>query len=415
MLATAVQPRRLTINCYRYVVDVDTSTTPHTVSIALRGNVVGTFTVGEGVTSYAQQMTRVGGFDSMRFSLSTKRQLTAEEWLRELPGCFVEVTDQGGIVAWAGFVNSVGVTFDDLKVKVGPMTDVGNRTQLAYSQLQDVSINTPNEGYRVVTPWAENEVSQRRYGLQIKQLSTGGVTETLADVIVNSWLDANRWPRVTQDFAFQPGTQAVYPVSVECLGFWHAMQYPYTYVDTTWSSAGGLLRNIDVDAKIARVLAADPNGILSTADDSLASNTLQVPEWEQDDKSAQSHITALVSYGDAAYNVYSFGIYEDQRAIYAICDPDDPLHIAVHSSKRGVAVVRDRGGNELYPWMVRPGNFVRYTDLFSDYVSAEGLPFDITVQLIETATFTWPNALSLNGGQSDRPRQILAKYGMRGA
>ncbi len=171
---------------------------------------------------------------------------------------------------------------------------------------------------------------------------------------------------------------------------------------------------MNLSAKLTAVLAADPNGIISTNYFNIATNTYQVSQWEDEDRTAWSIIKSLLAYGDASDVRHTFGIYEDRTPYYtAMTDAieyyqelSDPLY-RVRTTSRSI----------VYPWDVRPARWLFYPDFLT------GRPEPLTLadrredprfEFIEAVQYTAPWGLSHNGTKQGTLKQVLAKYGITG-
>src|SRR5690606_35944408 len=112
-------------------------------------------------------------------------------------------------------------------------------------------------------------------------------------------------PETNSAFSFAAGDVSL---SVNCLGYMHSLRYPYNNTSVTGTQ--------DASAKIKAILSAAPNNWISSDQSGIATNTLAVEAWENDDELAMSLIRGVTAMGDADENRWLFGIYEDRRAIY---------------------------------------------------------------------------------------------------
>jgi len=282
----------------------------------------------------------------------------------------------------------------------GPLTDIANKVAIVYSSV-DTSINPPAMGMRVKANYAEDADSQADYGIITKVLSVGGSTQTIAEQIRDTWLAENAWPETSHTYG-QGGGDA--SVTVECLGYVKWLElFPYNQTANTGT------RNLS--DKITDVLAAEPNTLFSTDYTNIASNTLAVRRFENDDNSGWDVIKDLVAKGDTSDNRYLFGIYDDRVAHYEQIPEDTAYHQYIADSNQNV---RTPVGDIVRPWDVRPGRWLLYPDFLVGRSIPTNRRLDSRFEFIESVTYSSPWTISHTGSKVATLPQKLAKLGLGG-
>lgn len=347
---------------------------------------------------YEHAITCGYGFDTMSCSCAASIE-EADWWLANACGGHVIVRDEAGISVWEGRVDSVGVSLGGLAITRGPLTETANRCVVTY-QLLDTTSNEGGEQKR--TNAADNADAQARYGIQYQILSAGAVSTAYAEQIRDAYVALNAWPRTPKDLTLGAGEVGL---SLTCKGYAHWLNYPYRL-----ANASGV---VAVSAKIAAVLAADPNGFFGGANQ-IATNALPVQALEDQDRTASEIIADLVGLGDASYNRYLFGIWEERVVRYEAAPMtftyqqrgDDPRQM-----------VEDTAGNAIQPWAVRPGKWLLFTNLLPGALVAQSLANEPEAErsmFIESVQYSAPNGLRLQGGVVNSLRQALAQWGVTG-
>lgn len=385
----------LVVQVYEPTITLTTGT-PNVVVIAPRG--VHVATLSEQVEQYSHVIAALGGFFSCDFSF-TDTPAHAEEWIERGLGRHVEVLNAEGGIVWEGFVDEVEAGFGSLNVTRGPLSDIGNRARLEYSTV-DTSTSPPTMGIRASTDWAENTASERQYGIWPRVLSSGGVTESLTDQLRDAYLAEHALPETTQRVSLGSESNLT-PISLSCKGY--VARLNYAYEQTALTGEG------DLSAKLASILADEPNGLLGAT--SIAANTLQVPVWEDEDRLAWDVIKSLTAKGDASLQRYLFGMYEERRAVYAAA-PTTVEYFQTISDPRQMIMTPDYA--VVRPWDVRPGKWLLFTDLLVGRMPEETQRANPRTMFIEGVTFTAPYSLTLEGGKVATIAQRLAQLGLSG-
>jgi len=360
------------------------------------------------IDGYDHEHNADGGFGSANITLAANRN-DVDEWIEYGLGRHIEVDGPHLGRVWEGFVNRVDVDIGPLSITRGPLLNIGNRVDIVYSTI-DTTSEPPAIGQRErLSDWigyTNDTASQALYGIIEKILSTGGLTgQADAAKIVDTYIAENRLPETSQTFSTTRNAGGA-TIRLSCLGYRSWLE-AYVYNLTT----GG---DVNLSAKLTAVLAADPNGIISTNYFNVTANTYQVSQWEDEDRTAWSIIKSLLAYGDASDVRYMFGIYEDRIPYYTAMTND----IAYYQELSDLAMrVKTTSGATIYPWDVRPARWLFYPDFLtgrSEPLTLADQRDDPRFEFIETVRYTAPQGLSHNGAKQGTLKQVLAKYGVTG-
>lgn len=278
---------------------------------------------------------------------------------------------------------------------------IANRVSVIYSSV-DTDTDPPTIGVRDKTDVANDTDSQSKYGIIEKIISVGGTTETEAEQIRDTWLSENSEPETSQQYNNQ--SQAVPSVTIECLGY---VNWLNLFVYNQTASTG----TINVSTQIQNVLAADLNSLFSTDYAGIDTNTLQVNRYVNDDSKGWDYIKALTSRGDASDNRYTFGIYNDRKAIYTV----QPTTIAyLQRLTDPKQRVETPTGQEIKPWDVQAARYLQFPDFLIGKTQVANLREDPRNMFIEQASFTSPWGLQMVGGKTGTLGTKLAKLGLGG-
>lgn len=390
------------------------------------------------INAYGHEISVDGGYKSANITISTKVR-TIEDWLENGLGRDVTVYSPEGIVVWNGFVNEINAVIGALTVKRGPMLSVANRVSVVYTPYVDTTVPEPTTGETTETIIAEDEASQKRYGILETIVNGGtliddatfcgtGCTPTNeAEEIRDAYLNEYRNPETSHTIS-SAGEGGSVTLTLNCLGYGEFLSkyiYNRTYEQCTaaFDPATWLSELNDDESsfsiwlpdKIKMVLAADPNNIFST-DYKYISETSQYLLLancvENQNKTAKAIIDELIVQGDAFDNRTMFGIYNDRKAYYsAVPDEVDYFRSIL---TRDMAITDNSGAN-VQPWYVKPGKWMALTDFMAGHSFPSDLRLDPRNVFIESVSFTAPYSLSIQGAKVAKVKQLMAKFGVSGA
>lgn len=373
---------------------INTAVTP--VSYIAEGEFLENFT--EQVSSWQHTIAAWGGYDTASFTIKD-RQDRVETWLDDGLGRCVVCYSPALDTIWQGFVNQVSASLGRLSVTRGPLIDSANRISVVYSTI-DTSVSPPIMGVRVKTAAVNNTDAQAKYGVIEKVLSTGGATQANAEQIRSTYLLENAWSPTTSGLG-ETGSEP--SVTLDCLGYVHWFKtYVYNYTANSGTQ--------NLSTKLQAVIDAQLNTIISGYD--IASNTLAMDRYENDDKTAWDLLKALTAMGDANSARYLFGVYAGRRAKYEVAPTSEiayQMRLGDPSQR-----VETLAGTEIKPWNVLPGRWLFLPDFLVGKTQPVTLRTDPRYIFIESVTFTTPNGLSMQGGKVDTLPQKMARMGLGG-
>jgi hypothetical protein len=362
------------------------------------GTYIESFIDAEGLNFTIQAM---GGYWDCRFNVSDRLE-RLNAWLDNGVGRHIEVYSPELVKIWEGFVNKVTLNVGGFTVVRGPLMDIANDVMLVYSTV-DTSVSPPLTGVRAKSAAVTNTDSQAQFGIIEKVLSAGGVPVAQVADILNTYITENSLPETSKSLT--AGGANAPSVSVECFGYVHWLRL-YAYNQT--ANTG----EIDLSTKMENILTADPNTLFSTDYSGVEDNTLQVKRWENNDRTAWALIRSLVAKGDTFGNRYTFGIYNDRRAVYEqIPDDFDYQQRLADPSQR----FETPSGLEVKPWNLTAARWLLFPDfLIGRTQPATVLREDPRALFIESLTYTAPWSVSINGGKVETLNQKLAQLGLAG-
>lgn len=393
-LATSFEKMGFTISMYRPTIVVGTS---YTAEGTLLGQLSGE------VSSWTHEIQADGGFWTAEFTLAAGER-DVNDWLAGGLGRHIACYDNAHTVIWAGFVNRISIQMGGLTIDRGPLMDIGNRVENYYTPVLDNTTDPPITGDELPTPLIEYTPSQQRWGIVEKIITSGQVTPTEAAQIAALYMKENRDPWTAKDFAVGSGTGNV-SITVSCLGYAQWLE-GYVYNDAAAPTS------TTAEDKIQSVLGADPNGMFSTDYSKINANGTLVSTYENKSRTAWTIIKEIVALGDASENRWTFGVYQDQQAVYAAIPTAYEYKISV--ADVGQRVFAYDRPEEIVPWRVLPGKWLFYSDFLIGRVYNTDLGVDPRSQFIESVVYTLPYDLQLRGGRVSKLTQKLARLGLGG-
>jgi hypothetical protein len=352
------------------------------------------------VSGYSHKIGAFGGFLSSEMSINTSKA-EAENWAMEGLGRDIVVYGDDLQEIWNGFVNGISIELGSLSFSRGPLLAIANDVTVAY-QTTSYATNPPVPGYRATTAAGTNADSQTSYGVLERILSGGQTDATEAAQIRDTYLTENKDPQ-TNHKVKSSGKQGP-TVKLSCVGYGRFLER-YYYAQTVSSG------QINTNAKIQAVVTADPSSRLSTDYGNVTTNTLQVGAYENGDRTGLAVIKDIVSRGDSSDNRYLFGVYEGRKISYGAIPTDYEYVLRLHDPEKRVRTV---GGQEVFPWNVRPGKWLFHPDFltgFSMQPNTGDLRDDPRVMFIESVRYSAVFGLEINGQKVGTLSQLLAKQG----
>jgi hypothetical protein len=360
--------------------------------------------LGSKIDSYSHTISAYGGFDTASIGLSDNAY-SIEEWMERGLGRHIEIygsqMDTGQSKTWEGFVDSVDINIGALTVHIGALTDIANRVAVTYDQI-DTAYNPPTELGRQTTAVSDDTISQSRYGIWDKVFQGGKCTSVEALNKRGRILAGRAQPARTQTTGNAGASNAV----INLKGYYYWLS-AYRYMQTATSGTS------PASTQIQAALAADTNAIFSTDYSRLSTNALAVKYYENDDTPADSYVKDIVGMGDTSYNRWTFGIYENRRAVYAQAPATIKYQQSIQSRDASVFTL---AGELVRPWAVRPGEYLFLNDFLVGKPLGASLDTDLRCLFIEQVSYTLGSpAPVITSGDAGQLAQVLAQMNARGA
>lgn len=349
-----------------------------------------------------------GGCLNARCSLVVPR-LLAEEWLADGLGRHVIVVDSGGLL-WSGFVNQVAVDLGFVTLTRGPLNQIANRVTGVYALTNQAGSSST----RLFTLAFEDATSQARWGIWDRIISLGTLaTVEEAEGNVRAYLAATAEPAVNETLLLDQAHSGA-RVTLELLGYgaWLGA-YPYVLLpehDATKNTEIYTLTS--VSAKIAAILAQDPNHLISVPAGALAANDTLVAAEEYDVPVAE---TLLTSLGDklvgATYSRALIGVNAAREFTYQLV----PTTVAYRQrllAARGEWTTAD--GAEIWPWRLAAGQWLQLSDLLLGPLGYTPATGDVRQLFIERVKFRMPRQIEIETSRVNTLTARLKALGIMG-
>jgi len=376
---------------------------------ALTSTVAGTFLLGHDLENLSLATMADGGYQSAQWSKAAT-VADVELALQQSLGAHVEIRDEVQVIRWEGRINQVQIILGGLRWTWGPLLHMSNRVMVRYT-VTDTTTTPPTQNEQRWTTWSENTDSVLRFGISQGVLSAGALTDAQADRYRDLWLADYAWPTLSSDVAIGgQSDQAMIQYSAMGYSAWLNYVYNQYVTDGSYSITG----TQNLSDKIADVLDADPNGFFSSANADIATNTTQVPQHENEDRTAWDVLKGLVLLGDAALNRYTLSVKAGRRVVYAAIPTDIEYQVSLGDA--GHYQVRTLTGAIVRTWAVEPGKWAVLTDVLPGMAhpttTAERLR-DPRYMFIERVQYTSQgDSLQLQSGQILTETQAMARWGL---
>lgn len=349
------------------------------------------------ILAYTHEIAADGGYWSARIRLDVPRD-DISAWYENGLDRRIVVRSPDGIVIWEGFVNTIKWQQGRRTRTIGSVLNIANRVSAVYSLINSSGVDT---GLRMQTAVANNLISQDRYGILERVLSVGTATTAEAEQYRDEYLAENAQPAKSGEWG--PNNDRA-SLELDCAGYARRLE-TYTYTNTATG-----LSNLSI--KLAAVLNADPNSILTGTNAQIEANTLQVPVYDNNNRTAWNVIKSLTAQGDSAFARAIFGVYAGRQSQYrTVQNQADYRQTLADFGKR----VQSPGGAVIEPWYVLPGRWLQMSDtIIGRIADTDDFRDDPRMVFLEGVHFTAPYSLSLRGGKFDTMAQKMARWGLAG-
>jgi hypothetical protein len=287
-------------------------------------------------------------------------------------------------------------------VEIKGIDDMANRVLLYYVPL-DTSKTPAQAGAQTVLTKNDTD-SQALYGIKTMIAPGGECTTATADDNALTYLDwHNRIPR-TETVSVGQGKAAA--LQVQMRGYAYMANW-YAYSQTVSSGT------VDADAMVNAVLAADPNGVLSTSTLNIDGNTTATEAYRDDNplawKVVQEVATRGYETGGTGYR-WTCGVYERRRTTFKAAEGLTRKGIEYGTNKYPILhrhardesdLFTEEGGREVLPWELRPDRLI----------VREGVPG--VPKYVTQVKFHAPYRVILQGTDQVDPLEMMLKEGCR--
>lgn len=361
----------------------------------------------DSVAPYSEQYNHLtnifGGYWSASLRIR-QPDIRIEDWIEDGLMRHVDVRGPGSGNIFEGFVNTVTVRRGGYTVRVGPLLDMANRAKLVYSAI-DTSGAAPVTGLRLETAWTDGDYCQDCFGILEAVYSGGGISADEVDEILGLQLRKGSTTPKSNDLQL-PADLGSGVVELEIAGYVRLLE-KYVYNSSTTGT-------VNLSQKLTDVLTADPNSLINVNAARITSNTLAVPAWENDDRTAMQIVKGLVAEGDSSLSQYRFGIFNGRTPLYEPVDDTVYYVRAAHERRQAVFLA---GGGYVDPWEIETGRWLQQSDLAVGR-HLDRLIDDPRAMMIESVRYTaggdGVDQVSINGMESFRIDRKLAQLGLSG-
>lgn len=367
--------------------------------------------------SYYHEIKAMGGFWLSSFQIIGPRTII-EEWLESGLGRRVRSFLPDGRLAWEGYVNTIRLETAGLTYEVS-LDRMSNRVWTSYISSapsqevgSTVQINDPEALARLLLFGETNKtrgtvynntVSQGKYGIKEIVLSGGEMSATIANQTAQAYL-ALAYDPIRGQMRIQGGSDRAEPVklTIECQGYMRTLGWR-TYNHTGGSTA-------QVAALIATIVSAVGAFIASTAIDA---NTSAVAEDYNTDRFAESILLDLARVGDASFNRYVLGVYNDRKLIYKQAASAALSNIFYTINQNGS--ITDPQNRRVNLAEIRPDKWLREGRVFGKRLRLPATLYeDLSAAYVESVTYREPDNITIIGNKGNQLDAVLSQLTLNG-
>ena len=337
------------------------------------------------ISSYSHVLGTDWGFVSADIELRMDRN-DLEQWYYDGLGRDIKILNEGGIVVFRGFANSISMNVGGISASVGPLATYSARI---------IVDNFIMDAGQTETVFTEDLPSQTRFGIWEKIIQAGdcfvnpdtGYNE--AEYARDTYLLQYKYPQ--SNFVVTPNSDESGVVRISILGY-HEWLKAFTYQNREYSGTAPVIQT--VTQKIVAALAADPNLLISSNVNSIKANPALKIDQENQYRSAYSVIEDAAKVGDGT-NLWRFYIDENLIPFF------ETVPTAIKYSYNlvdGRQVIFDYFTNTVMrPYDVKAGVVIFLADwLVGEYGYPGAVGEDPRVALINQVRYTAPNELQIS-------------------
>jgi len=305
------------------------------------------------VQGWRHRISARGGFDTASFSIADLQEEYLEDWLVNGLGRHIVRYDHIGQIMWEGYVHSVTITIPGRQIS-RTLENLANFVQVSYT-LTDYDDCSQISGETLLTGRRTDTQSQDTYGIAKVIFSVGQATTTEAEAERDLHLDLYSQPaREIRDIQ-----ENKLDLTVECRGYshWYKKVYFTRSVTSPSTTNASTIIGLLVPGTVATGLTQN---YIDTRE--VQTNTFQVQNFYDaiDQWNSWDLLNKISDKGDGT-NIWNWMVLERRRFYYRPV----PIEIAymrnIHDPWHRVYTPT---GTLVYPWQIRPDNYIRTPDSF---------------------------------------------------
>lgn len=375
-------------------------------SILATGSVTGykmDDSISQRISAYNHEIGANGGYLSASFTIGNFVD-EVSDWLSYGLGRHIEVFDEFHVKVWEGFINQVAVNISGLSITRGPLMNIANRGKAIYQTIR-YDTNPPIGGNQAITDEVNFTTSQEKYGIFEDMVSIGEATLDMAEYLRNTYFQEKKEPE-TQTTVNIGAASSDVSIRIDCLGYYKILE-TYFYTNTS-----PITNEVDANAKLLAVFAAQPNSIFSSIETYIESSSLTVGFFERGDRRASEIIADIVSFGNTTQDRFICGVLND-RTIYYKQVPEDILYeYKINDNSKRVDLI---GGVIQSYWSIQSGKWLTVPDILigeEQLRTVKPLREDVRNIFLESVQYSTPYNLNLVGGKVVKMPQLFAQLGI---
>lgn len=301
------------------------------------------------VYNYTHDIAAIGGFDTASFDIALRDVEEMQQFLDQYLGNRVfAYVDNPVEPIWEGFINRISFTAGDVEYTIS-LDEMYNRVTITYTA-PDTSATAA-----VITVDGNNTDSQALYGIKQGNLDYGYFrattgTATLRDTV----LTQRGWPKTSITRGQGNGL-----LHVECLGFFHTLEWGVYVNSTTTAAQLGVMVNA-VRAAVNNTTTFFDNGDSTE----VSTNTNTINQEHVKRETYWDVLQRFAEVGDGT-NYWIVGITptdfatNTRRMYYRVFNPEIEYTARQSDGLR----IRNLYGQVVPPWTVRPDAGIRISDM----------------------------------------------------
>lgn len=341
----------------------------HMLNIYAKPAIGTTFLKRFAISNYRHSINAIGGFDTASCDITVRSRDEGQQFLDQYIGNRVAFyVDNPVEPIWEGFINRMTFNAGGVEYTIS-LDDMANRIRTLYSSTQGSTTATQSAV-------SNSTSSQAIYGIKQEQIDLGEmVNGTGATIARDTQLAQRAFPKTS----ILPSSGGNSLLHIECLGFYHTLEWDDYFQNTTG--------NVQIGNLVDTIIGSDVNGTTfydnsDTTD--TAANTQTINQISVKGNTRWDMLMKLQEMGDTStYFVVGIGPTDFNRGTRRAYYRAASTTVTYTARQSDGLRIRNLYGQLVDPWRVRPDTGIRVSDVLIGWDGVGDNPTETYIKKID--------------------------------